>query len=146
MVAALTGAHLSPAVRGGRQVNNGQQRFQGNVKGMHGKGAPLETIWEAKQMGCAIYRRCLSSLVRHDTWHHIHLSLRISNGDSSTSDWKLTGVHSASDQNKPRSSAACKNTKEGRLTLPDQWASVMTLVGRGVGEEEGLQRNEAIVL
>lgn len=115
---------------------------------MHGKETP-ETIREAKQtlqMGCDIYRRSHSSLVRHDKRHNIHLSLRISNGYSSTSDWKLTAVHSASDQNKPRSSAACKNTKEGRLTLPDQWASVITLVGRGAGGEEGLQRKEALVL
>lgn len=84
---------------------------------MHGKETP-ETVREAKQtlqMGCDIYRRSHPSLARHDKRHNIHLSLRISNGYPSTSDWKLTAVHSASDQNKPRSSAACKNTKEGRV-------------------------------
>lgn len=109
---------------------------------MHGKETP-ETIREAKQtlqMGCDIYRRCHSSLVRHDKRHNIHLSPRISDGYSSTSDWQLTAVHSASDQNKPRSSAACKNTKEGRLTLSDQWASVITLVGRGRGRGRSAEK------
>lgn len=90
---------------------------------MHGKGAP-ETIQEAYQtlsMDRDIYRRDHPSLARHDKRHNIHPNLKISN--SYKSDYNLTAVNSTSDQNRTGSSAACKNTKEGSLTLPDQWAS-----------------------
>lgn len=134
----------APPVRGGgRQANNGEQRFQGGVKGMHGNGT-LETIQEVYQtlkMDRDVSRKCHYSLARHDERHNIHPNLKISNSYSYTSDYNPTAVNSTSDRNRTRSSAACENTKEEKFnTARAVGIRVTTSVGRwGRGRSEEKQ-------
>lgn len=114
---------------------------------MHGKVAPetIQEVYQTLSMDHDIYRKYHSSLTRHNKRHNIHPNLKISNSYSYKSDYNLTAVNSTSDQNRARSSAACKNTKEGSLTLPDQWVSVMMSVGRwGEGRSAEKQGSSAL--
>lgn len=78
---------------------------------MHGKVAPetIQEVYQTLSMDHDIYRKYHSSLARHNKRHNIHPNLKISNSYSYKSDYNLTAVNSTSDQNRARSSAACKN-------------------------------------